>query len=82
MKNDRALREDIIEQVKTLPDDQLPEVLRFVQSITTADRSGPSIEEKIAAIVDEKPKEIWKDVPADGARHHDRYIYGQPKQDR
>ena len=81
MENDRALKEEVIRHVKTLPDDRLREVLRFVESLHTSDLPSQSIEERIATIVSEESEEVWEDVPSDGAQHHDHYIYGRPKQD-
>ncbi len=81
MENDRALREEVIQHVKTLPDDQVREVLRFVESLHASDQPSRSIEDRIAMIVSEESEEVWENVPTDGAQHHDHYIYGRPKQD-
>ena len=81
MKNDGALRREVIQYVKTLPDDQVREVLRFVESLQSSDAPPRSIEERIATIVSEESEEVWEDVPSDGAQHHDHYIYGRPKKD-
>jgi len=81
MKNDGALRREVIQYVKTLPDDQVREVLRFVESLQSSDAPSRSIEERIATIVSEESEEVWEDVPSDGAQHHDHYIYGRPKKD-
>ena len=79
MKNTNGLRQEVIEEMETLPADQLQDVLRFIESLRQAPQSSRSIEEKIQAIVDEAPDDIWKNVPADGAEQHDHYIYGAPK---
>lgn len=79
MKDESGLRQEVIQEMETLPEDQLREVLRFIESLRQAPQSSRSIEEKIQAIVDEAPDDIWKNVPADGAEQHDHYIYGAPK---
>lgn len=66
--------------METLPEDQLRDVLRFIESLRQTSQSFRSIEEKIDAIVDEVPDDIWKNVPADRAEQYDHYIYGAPKQ--
>ena len=80
MEDDHALRRKVVRHVNTLPDGQLRDVLRFIESLRTSDPSSPSIEEKIAAIVEDAGEGL-QDVPSDGAEHHDHYIYGRPKQD-
>lgn len=80
MKNDNALKQDVIQRVKALPEDQLRDVLQFVESLQSSEQASRSIEEKIARIVNDEPRDIWEDVPADGAENHDHYIYGRPKQ--
>ena len=82
MEDKKTLKRELVEQVDQLPEEQLREVLDFVESLRrepSAPRS--SVEENIAAIVDEAPRAVWKNVPADGAKHHDHYIYGRPKHD-
>jgi hypothetical protein len=82
MENDRALREELIRQVRILPEDRLQDVLHFVESLRSSEQSTASVEDKIAAIVEEEQSgDSWKDVPADGAERHDHYIYGRPKAD-
>lgn len=80
MKDESGLRQEVIEEMETLPEDQLRDVLRFIESLRQTPHSSRSIEEKIEAIVDEVPDDVWKNVPADGAEQHDHYIYGAPKQ--
>ncbi len=78
--NASGLRQEVIREMETLPDDQVRDVLRFIKSLRQTPRSTRSIDEKIEAIVDEAPDDIWENVPADGAEQHDHYIYGTPKQ--
>ena len=81
MENDRALREELIRQVRILPEDRLQDVLHFVESLRSSEQSTASVEDKIAAIVEEQSRDVWEGVPADGAERHDHYIYGRPKAD-
>lgn len=81
MENDSTLREKLIRQVRTLPEDRLQDVLHFVESLRSSERSITSVEDKIAAIVEEQSGDIWEAVPADGAERHDHYIYGRSKED-
>lgn len=78
--NASGLRQEVIREMETLPDDQVRDVLRFIKSLRQTPRSTRSIDEKIEAIVGEAPDDIWENVPADGAEQHDHYIYGAPKQ--
>ena len=80
MKHKDGLRKEVIEEMESLPEEQLRDVLRFIKSLRQTPRSTRSIDEKIEAIVDKAPDDIWKNVPADGAEQHDHYIYGAPKQ--
>lgn len=80
MKERSRLRQEVIQKIKTLSEDQLREVLAFVESLRRKRSSStPSIEEKIKAHVDEVPEEAWDEVPADASKHLDQYLYGTPK---
>jgi hypothetical protein len=59
----------------------LQDVLHFVESLRPSEGSASSVEEKITAIVEERSKDIWRDVPTDGAERHDHYIYGSSQAD-
>jgi hypothetical protein len=43
------------------------------------DPGAPAIEDVLAAIVADVPKEEWDRLPADLTDHLDHYIYGTPK---
>jgi len=43
------------------------------------DPNAPTIEETLAAIVADVPKEEWDRLPADLSDNLDHYIYGTPK---
>jgi len=79
MTNDEDLRQDIIQQVKMLPDAQLRDVLQFVKSRNDTARSPRSIEEKIEERLADVPQEALDELPADGSENVDHYVYGGPK---
>jgi hypothetical protein len=57
-------------------------VVMAVKAITDAEpERAPelSIEQKIAAIMADVPESEWANVPNDGARNLDHYLYGAPK---
>jgi len=81
MKDTQALRRELGQQVDQLPERQLREVLDFVESLHRERGSSvPSIEAEIKAIVQGRDEAVWKNLPADGTKEHDHYIYGTPKQ--
>lgn len=82
MKNEHTLRQEVIRQVEGLPEDQLHEVLRFVESMSGSQSSSRSIEDKITTVVDEEAGDVWDEVPSDGAERHDHYIYGAPEDNK
>jgi len=82
MKNEDTLRQEVIQRVEGLPQDRLQEVLRFVESVSRPEPSSRSIEDKIAAVVGEEDRDVWEDVPPDGAERHDHYIYGTSGKDK
>jgi hypothetical protein len=82
MKNEDTLRQEVIQRVEGLPQDRLQEVLRFVESVSRPEPSSRSIEDKIAAVVGEEDRDVWEDVPPDGAERHDHYIYGTSGEDK
>lgn len=82
MKNEHTLRQEVIQRVEGLPEDRLQEVLRFVESISRSQPSSRSIEDKIATVVGEEDKDVWEEVPSDGAERHDHYVYGTSGEDK
>ena len=78
MTDDEDLRQDIIQQVKMLPDNQLRDVLQFVKSRNASDRLGPS-KKKIEARLADVPEEALDDLPTDGSENLDHYVCGGPR---
>lgn len=75
------LRQIIQEQVRVLSDDEMREVLKFVQNLREEKKVQAA--KPISAIFEELsskiPLEEWEELPADGAENHDHYLYGAPK---
>ena len=78
-----SIEETILEKLKVLSPELQGEVLVFVESLTEVDpdagRSAtpdrPSILDRIQGLAAAIPDEVWNKLPADGAEHHDRYLY-------
>ena len=45
-----------------------------------AEKNGPTMEEKLAAIWADVPATEWARIPIDLTDHLDHYLYGTPKQ--
>lgn len=80
MKDERGLRQEVIKEMETLPEDQLRDVLEFVESLRREPSSSPpSIEEKIEARLADVPDEVLDELPEDASENLDHYLYGAPK---
>lgn len=80
MKDANTLRRELDQQIDLLPEEHVRAVLDFARSLRkTQSPSRPSIAEKIEALVQDVPSDVWDEVPTDGAEQHDHYIYGTPK---
>jgi len=80
MEDKKTLKRELVEQVDQLPEDQLREVLDFVESLRREPASSPSsIEEKIAARLADVPDEALNELPTDASENLDHYVYGAPK---
>jgi hypothetical protein len=80
MKDASGLRQEAIQEMETLPEDQLREVLDFVESLRRKSSSStPSIEEKIEARLGDVPDEVLDELPEDASENLDHYLYGAPK---
>jgi hypothetical protein len=74
-------REQICDALRTVPDEQLPEVMRFVESLRRPDTSATRIaEEPIAPLYRIHTAAIRTGI-ADLAHQHDHYLYGLDKRD-
>lgn len=80
MEDAKALRRKLDQQVDRLPEEQLHEVLNFVESLLhEPPSSASSIEEKIEARLADVPDEALDELPADASKNLDHYLYGAPK---
>ena len=75
------LQNSIQEQVRILSDDEMRQVLSFVNGLRDGKKSGQT--KPILAIFENLSNEIslaeWSELPTDGAENHDHYLYGTPK---
>lgn len=74
-----SIVEAVTTKLSQLPLEQQQEVLNFVEFLAQKTAPPQSIWGKIEAIVEEVPKELWEELPTDGAEQHDHYLYGTPK---
>jgi vacuolar-type H+-ATPase subunit C/Vma6 len=80
MSAENGLRQEVIKEMETLPEDQLRDVLEFVESLRRESSSSPtSIEEKIEARLADVPDEALDELPEDASENLDHYLYGAPK---
>lgn len=80
MNADSGLRKEVTEEMETLPEDQLRDVLEFVASLRRESSSPPTpIEEKIEARLADVPDEALDELPEDASENLDHYLYGAPK---
>lgn len=69
--------EEICETLRALPEEQLDEVLRFVQDLESAGQPGAS-DEALAPLYDVHVMAVRTGIP-DLAHQHDHYLYGTEK---
>ena len=80
MKDANGLRQEVIQEMETLPEDQLRDVLEFVESLRRESSSSPpSIEEKIEARLANVSEEALNELPEDASENLDHYLHGAPK---
>ena len=71
--------EEICETLRTLPEEQLDEVLRFVQELEATRESVPS-DELLAPLYSVHAMAVSTGI-RDLAHQHDHYLYGTEKRD-
>jgi hypothetical protein len=86
--NARAIAPDLPKHiqtnVQTLPVEQQQLVLAFVEFLAQKKQSHlppQTIWEKIRERAARIPAGEWENMPTDGFRQHDHYLYGTPKQE-
>ncbi|MGI8468337.1 MAG: hypothetical protein ACR2N3_07780 [Pyrinomonadaceae bacterium] len=75
------LQKVIQEQARVLSENELREVLNFMQNLRKKKiaKQAKSISSIFEELSGEIPLEEWQDLPPDGAENHDHYLYGAPK---
>ena len=81
------IEDKVIEKLRVLPESQQAEVLRFVEELADVEAKADNghsvgrvpIWEKIQAIMDGVPDEVFANIPTDGSINVDHYLYGAPK---
>ena len=75
------LQNAIQEQMRVLSDDEMRQVLRFVNGLRKIKKTRRA--KPISAVFDALSSEMtlveWSELPSDGAENHDHYLYGAPK---
>ncbi|MCS4198095.1 hypothetical protein [Salinibacter ruber] len=75
MNAESGLRQEVIKEMETLPEDQLRDVLEFVESLRRESSPSPtSIEEKIEARLADVPDEALDELPEDASENLDHYV--------
>lgn len=66
--------------MQSFPIEKQREVLEFVESIEETEKpKKQSPIDKLEAISNRVPDDIWEKLPSDGAKNIDHYLYGAPK---
>ncbi len=75
------LQQTIQEQVRVLSEDEMREVLKYMQNLRKEKkiRKAKPISAIFEDLSNEIPLEEWQELPTDGAENHDHYLYGAPK---
>ncbi len=76
-----SLQQTIQEQVRVLSEDEMREVLNYMQNLRKERkvRTTKPISAIFEDLSNEIPLEEWKELPTDGAENHDYYLYNVPK---
>ena len=75
------LQNAIQEQMRVLSDDEMRQVLSFVNGLRKVKktRRAKSISAVFDALSSKIPLAEWSELPSDGAENHDHYLYGAPR---
>jgi len=74
------LSQVVAEKMQSFPIEKQREVLEFVESIEETEKpKKQSPLDKLEAISNRVPDDIWEKLPSDGAKNIDHYLYGAPK---
>ena len=79
-------REQLRQELETTPEELIPEVLTYLRTLKANPvLPAPSATDKplwqvAQELMQDAPPDVLEQLPTDGARNHDHYLYGAPKQ--
>ncbi len=73
------LQQTIQEQVRVLSEDEMREVLNYMQNLRKEKKSPESLGELIDECFKEVPTKVMDELPEDASLNLDHYLYGAPK---
>lgn len=81
-------REQLRQEIETTPEELIPEVLTYIRTL----KANPVLPDPPAAdkplwqvaqdLMQDAPPEVLDQLPTDGARNPDHYLYGAPKRSK
>ncbi len=81
------IEQELIETVRTLPLEKQKKVLSYAEELRQQNGGeGSRVEdltiwEMVKDVILEVPAEAWDELPKDGSRNVDHYLYGAPKRE-
>jgi hypothetical protein len=81
------IERELIEKVRTLPLEKQKKVLSYAEELRQQNGGeGSRVEdltiwEMVKDVILEVPAEAWEELPKDGSRNVDHYLYGAPKRE-
>ena len=81
------IEQELIEKVRTLPLEKQKKVLSYAEELRRQNGGeGSRVEdltiwEMVKDVILEVPAEAWEELPKDGSRNVDHYLYGAPKRE-
>jgi|RifCSP13_3_1023840.scaffolds.fasta_scaffold20986_2 hypothetical protein len=81
------IEQELIEKVRTLPLEKQKKVLSYAEELRQQNGGeGSRVEdltiwEMVKDVILEVPAEAWEELPKDGSRNVDHYLYGAPKRE-
>ena len=81
------IEQELIEKVRTLPFEKQKKVLSYAEELRQQNGGeGSPVEdltiwEMVKDVILEVPAEAWEELPKDGSRNVDHYLYGASKRE-
>ena len=81
------IEQELIEKVRALPLEKQKKVLSYAEELRQQNGGeGSPVEdltiwEMVKDVILEVPAEAWEELPKDGSRNVDHYLYGAPKRE-